>query len=54
MAAQAAQPPKPQDATAEKLDKFVVTLIEDVQVPAREPGVLVALDAKKGQLVQQG
>lgn len=50
---QAAQPPRSQHATEGRLDKFVVTLIEDVQVPAREPGVLVALDARKGQLVRK-
>lgn len=44
----------PADATAAKLPNFVVTLIEDVRVPAREAGVLVALDAEKGELVQQG
>lgn len=44
----------PADATAAKLANFVVTLIEDVRVPAREAGVLVSLDAEKGQLVQQG
>ena len=40
-------------ATAVKLSNFVVTLIYDVRVPAREPGVLVSLDAKKGQIVQK-
>ncbi len=40
-------------ATAAKLSNFVVTLIDDVRVPARESGVLVALDAKKGQFVKK-
>ncbi len=53
-ASQATQPAPATDPTAVKLGNFVVTLIEDVKVPAREPGVLMALDAKKGQLVQQG
>ena len=48
LAAQPAQQPKPPRRSGKKLDKFVVTLIEDVQVPAREPGVLMALDAKEG------
>ena len=51
--AQDTKPVTPEDATAARLSHFVVTSIEDVRVPAREPGVLVALDAKKGQLVQQ-
>jgi multidrug efflux pump subunit AcrA (membrane-fusion protein) len=50
---QAAQPPKSQNAADRRLDKFVVALIEDVKVPAREPGVLVALNAKKGQVVRK-
>jgi multidrug resistance efflux pump len=53
VAAQPAKQPNAQNVTDKRLDKFVVTLIEDVQVPAREPGVLVALDAKKGQLVNK-
>ncbi|MHB8866083.1 MAG: efflux RND transporter periplasmic adaptor subunit [Pirellulaceae bacterium] len=53
-ALQDAPPATTPDATAVKLGNFVVTLIEDVRVPAREPGVLVALEAKKGQVVQQG
>jgi multidrug resistance efflux pump len=53
VAAQPAKHPNAQNVTDKRLDKFVVTLIEDVQVPAREPGVLVALDAKKGQLVNK-
>lgn len=51
--AQDAKQVTPEDATAARLGHFVVTLIEDVRVPAREPGVLVALDAKKGQSVRQ-
>ena len=50
---QAAERPDPSGATAVKLSNFVVTLIYDVRVPAREPGVLIALDAKKGQVVQK-
>ncbi len=50
---QAAERADSSDATAVKLSNFVVTLIYDVRVPAREPGVLVALDAKKGQVVQK-
>ncbi len=42
-----------EDATVARLSNFVVTLIYDVRVPAREPGVLVKLDAKKGQIVQK-
>ncbi len=53
VAAQPAQQPNAQNVPNKRLDKFVVALIEDVQVPAREPGVLVALDAKKGQLVKK-
>jgi multidrug resistance efflux pump len=53
VAAQPAKQPNAQNVMDKRLDKFVVTLIEDVQVPAREPGVLVALDAKKGQLVNK-
>ena len=37
---------------AERLGNFVVTPIYDVRVPAREPGALVALDARKGQVVE--
>jgi macrolide-specific efflux system membrane fusion protein len=54
VAAQGTDAPVPADATAVKLRNFVVTLIEDVRVPAREAGVLVALDAQKGQLVKEG
>lgn len=53
LAAQPARPSKPQDVPPRRFDKFVVELIEDVQVPAREPGVLVALDAKKGDFVKK-
>ena len=45
--------PTGRGATAVKLSNFVVTLIYDVRVPAREPGVLIALDAKKGQVVEK-
>lgn len=56
VAAQPAQPPKSSngaDKKLDKLDKFVVALIEDVQVPARQPGVLVALEARYGQPVKK-
>ncbi len=54
VAAQGVDAPVPAGATAVKLGNFVVTLIEDVRVPAREAGVLVSLDAEKGQVVQAG
>lgn len=36
------------------LGNFVISPIYDVRVPAREAGALVALDARKGQVVEQG
>jgi multidrug resistance efflux pump len=53
LVAQTAQPARTQNAAPKQLDKFVVALIEDVQVPSREPGALIALDAKKGQIVKK-
>ncbi len=49
----AQQSPTPAGTGTKLARKFVVALIEDVQVPAREPGVLVVLDAKKGDFVQK-
>jgi len=52
-AAQPAEEARSQ-ATAVKLNMFVITLIDDVPVPAREAGVLVSLDAKDSQVVKKG
>jgi multidrug efflux pump subunit AcrA (membrane-fusion protein) len=37
-----------------RLGNFVVTPIYDVRVPALEPGALIALDARKGDFVEEG
>lgn len=37
-----------------RLGNFVITPIYDVRVPAREPGALIELQARKGQVVEQG
>jgi len=44
----------PSDATEVRLSGFIVALIDDVNVPAREPGTLTELTAKLGQLVKKG
>lgn len=43
-----------QDATAVRLPGFVVALIDDVNVAARESGVLTAVHVQEGQLVKKG
>ena len=54
LAAQPAQQSKPQEVSARRFDKFEVTLIEDVQVPAREAGVLKDLvDVKELKYVKK-
>ncbi len=54
----AAQGAKPEDvaqeATGVRLSGFVVALIDDVNVAARESGVLTAIVANEGQLVKKG
>jgi multidrug efflux pump subunit AcrA (membrane-fusion protein) len=54
MAAQQAAPAAPGASAEIVFDDFVVTAIEDVRVPAREPGVLIELTAKKGAEVKLG
>lgn len=49
-----AQQPAEQDlssAVAVEMPDFIVSLIDDVKVSAREAGVLVSLDAREGQVV---
>ncbi len=50
---QAAEQPAAGPGTAVKISNFVVTLIYDVRVPAREPGVLNAIDKERGQIVSK-
>jgi multidrug efflux pump subunit AcrA (membrane-fusion protein) len=42
------------DPRTVQLDRCLVSLIEEVEVPAREAGVLVALDASEGMHVEAG
>ena len=51
---QSAGTPQVSDAAAVQLSGFVVALIDDVNVPARESGTLTELTAKLGQLVSEG
>ena len=37
-----------------EVDEALVTLIEQVEVPAREAGVLAAIDVREGQVVAVG
>lgn len=41
------------EGTSDRLGNFVITPLYDVRVPA-QPGALVALDARKGQVVESG
>lgn len=42
-----------EDATV-RLSRCVVTLVDEVQVPAREAGAIIALEAREGMQVKQG
>jgi len=46
--------PTPVAAREAQLTHCLVSLIEDVQVPAREAGALVSVGVVEGQYVQQG
>jgi len=50
----AGQAPTESDGSFEPLPNFVVTPIYEVRVPAREQGALTALEADRGDVVQEG
>jgi multidrug efflux pump subunit AcrA (membrane-fusion protein) len=51
----AAADPAPGQSTAEiEIPSALVKLIEQVDVPAREAGVLAAVDVREGQMVEEG
>jgi multidrug efflux pump subunit AcrA (membrane-fusion protein) len=54
LAGPSSQTPTPVAARETQLAHCLVSLIEDVQVPAREAGALVSVGVVEGQYVQQG